>query len=88
MRIQLARSRRLVASLEEIAAANGVSPAVIALSWLVNFYGDKVVAIPGATKVSQVEQNIQANELKLSEREMAHIDEMSRKFRHLIPIGV
>jgi len=87
MRIQLARSRRLVASLEEIAAANGVSPAVIALSWLVNFYGEKVVAIPGATKVSQVEQNIQANELKLSEREMAHIDELSSRFRHLIPLG-
>jgi aryl-alcohol dehydrogenase-like predicted oxidoreductase len=87
MRIKLERSRSLVAALEDIARANGVSPAVIALSWLVNFYGDKVVAIPGATKVSQVEQNIQANELKLSEREMARIDELSSRFRHIIHLG-
>jgi aryl-alcohol dehydrogenase-like predicted oxidoreductase len=87
MRIQLRRSRGLIGTLEEIAAANGVSPAVVALSWLVNFYGDTVVAIPGATKTSQVEQNVQAMELKLSGREMARIDDMSRKFRHLIPIG-
>jgi aryl-alcohol dehydrogenase-like predicted oxidoreductase len=87
MRVKLEQSRRLVAALEEIAKANGVSPAVVALSWLVNFYGDKVVAIPGATKVSQVEQNIQANELKLSEREMARIDELSSKFRHFIHLG-
>jgi aryl-alcohol dehydrogenase-like predicted oxidoreductase len=87
MRFQLERSRSLVSALEEIATANGVSPAVVALSWLVNFYGDKVVAIPGATKVSQVEQNLQANELRLSEREMARIDELSSRFRHLIPLG-
>jgi aryl-alcohol dehydrogenase-like predicted oxidoreductase len=87
MHVQLRRSRDLVAALEEIAAANGVTPAVVALSWLVNYYGDTVVAIPGATKVSQVEQNIQALELKLSEKEMARIDVLSSKFRKLIPIG-
>ncbi len=87
MYVQLRRSRDLIAALEEIAAANGVSPAVVALSWLVNYYGDAVVAIPGATKVGQVEQNVQAMELKLSEREMVRIDELSRRFRHIIPIG-
>lgn len=86
MHVQLHRSRNLIGALEEIAAANGVTPAVVALSWLVNFYGETVVAIPGATKVSQVEQNIQALELRLSEREMARIDELSYRFRHFIPI--
>jgi aryl-alcohol dehydrogenase-like predicted oxidoreductase len=87
LRVQLERSRRLIQALEEIASAHGVTPAVVALSWLVNFYGDTVVAIPGATKVSQAEQNIMANELKLSEKEMAHIDELSSKFKRLIPFG-
>jgi aryl-alcohol dehydrogenase-like predicted oxidoreductase len=87
LRVQLERSRHLVQALEEIASAHGVTPAVVALSWLVNFYGDTVVAIPGATKVSQAEQNIMANELKLSEKEMAHIDELSSKFKRLIPFG-
>jgi len=87
MRIQLRRSRNLIGTLEEIAAANGVTPAVVALSWLVNFYGETVVAIPGASKVSQVEQNLQALELRLSEREMSRIDELSSRFKKLLPLG-
>jgi aryl-alcohol dehydrogenase-like predicted oxidoreductase len=87
MHVQLERSRRLVEGLEEIAAANGVSAAVVALSWLINYYGDTVVAIPGATKVSQAEQNVAAMQLRLSDKEMAHIDNLSRRFRHLIPLG-
>jgi len=85
MRMQMARSTGLIGALEEIASANGVSPAVVALSWLVNYYGDTVVAIPGATKVSQAEQNVAANELKLTEREMATIDELSKKFTKKMP---
>ena len=87
MRVQLERSRQLVGALEEIAAANGVSAAVVALSWLINFYGETVVAIPGATRVSQAEQNVAAMQLKLSDKEMAHIDQLSSKFRHLNPLG-
>jgi len=87
MHIQMRRSRELVGVLEEIASANGVTPAVVALSWLVNYYGDTVVAIPGASKVSQVEQNVQAMQLKLSAREMARIDELSSRFRHFIPLA-
>lgn len=87
MRVQMARSAGLIDALDEIGAANGVSAAVVALSWLVNFYGDTVVAIPGATKVSQAEQNVTANELKLSEHEMSRIDELSRKFRSRVPFG-
>ena len=87
MRVQLERSRKLVSALEEIASANGVSAAVVALSWLINYYGETVVAIPGATKVSQAEQNVAAMQLKLSYKEMAHIDQLTRRFRHFIPIS-
>ncbi len=87
LRVRLERSRELVRALEEIAAANGVTPAVVALSWLVNFYGETVVAIPGASKVSQAEQNLTANELRLSPREMGRLDELSSRFRRLIPRG-
>jgi aryl-alcohol dehydrogenase-like predicted oxidoreductase len=80
MRMQMKRSEELIKALEDIAEANGVSAAVVALSWLVNYYGDTVVAIPGATKVTQAEQNVTANELKLSSSEMSRIDELSKKF--------
>ncbi len=53
----------------------------VALSWVVHYYGDTVVAIPGATKVSQAEQNIQANELVLSEKETNRLEELSARFR-------
>lgn len=81
MRRQIARSADLVGVLEQVAQANGVSASVVALSWLVNFYGDTVVAIPGATKVPQAEQNVAANDLKLSEAEMRRIDEASAMFK-------
>jgi aryl-alcohol dehydrogenase-like predicted oxidoreductase len=87
MRMHMEQSRNLIKLLEEIASANGVTPAVVALSWLVNFYGETVVAIPGASKVSQVEQNLQANEIKLSEQEMMRIDEASSRFRKIVPFG-
>ena len=84
LRLQLERSRELVAALQEIAADNGVSPAVVALSWVVNFYGETVVAIPGATKVSQAEQNVQANLFKLPAEEMERLDLLTRRFRRPI----
>ena len=87
LRRQLKRSTRLIESLEEIAEAHGVTPPVVALSWLVNFYGETVVAIPGATKVSHAEQNVMAVELKLSEHEMKHLDELSQEFLRLMPFG-
>ena len=87
MRVQLERSRDLIDVLDQVACAHGVSAAVAALSWLVNFYGDTVVAIPGATKVTQAEQNVMANELKLTDAEMRSIDEASRKFRRRVPMG-
>ncbi len=84
---QLERSGRIIEALDEIAEAHGVTPAVVALSWLVNFYGETVVAIPGATKVSHAEQNIKAAELELSESEMEHLDELSTNFCRMLPIG-
>jgi aryl-alcohol dehydrogenase-like predicted oxidoreductase len=84
LRLQLERSRELMAALQEIAAGNGVSPAVVALSWVVNFYGETVVAIPGATKVSQAEQNVQANRFKLPAEEMERLDLLTRRFRRPI----
>jgi aryl-alcohol dehydrogenase-like predicted oxidoreductase len=46
----------------------------------VNFNGEIVVAIPGASKVYQAEQNAGAMKISLSEEEMARLDELSRDF--------
>jgi len=80
VRRQLEATRPLINALDEIAQAHGRSAAEVALSWLVNFYGETVVAIPGATKASHVDQNVGALNLKLTPAEMKRLDDLSRGF--------
>jgi aryl-alcohol dehydrogenase-like predicted oxidoreductase len=77
----LAKSRPLIDELEAIAKAHGATPSQVALSWLVTFHGDTVVAIPGATKVKHVEENVGAMRLTLSKLELDRLDELSRRFK-------
>jgi aryl-alcohol dehydrogenase-like predicted oxidoreductase len=78
----LAASRPLVDELRRVGEAHGgVSPAQVALHWLVTFHGDTVVAIPGATKTRHVEDNVGAMRLELTADEKAKLDELSRTFR-------
>src|SRR5439155_13169106 len=51
----LDQTRPLVDELRAIAKAHGVSAAEVALAWLLQFHGESVVEIPGATKVSHVQ---------------------------------
>jgi aryl-alcohol dehydrogenase-like predicted oxidoreductase len=45
---------------------------------LINFKGEVVVTIPGATKVRQAEESAGAMKFRLSDDEMAQLDEESR----------
>jgi aryl-alcohol dehydrogenase-like predicted oxidoreductase len=74
------KSRSLIEALKEIADKHNATPAEVALNWLTTFHGETVVAIPGATKIRQVEQNIGAMHLTLSSEEMSRLDELSRSF--------
>lgn len=76
----LERSRPLVTAIEEIARANHVTPVQVALSWLLQFHGDTVVAIPGAVSVGQAEENAKAMNLCLSDSELKHLDGLSQPF--------
>ncbi|MFH0941745.1 MAG: aldo/keto reductase [Chloroflexota bacterium] len=73
------KSRPLITMMEDIAGSYNCSASEVALSWAVNYHGDTIVAIPGATKTAQVLQNIGALSLKLPQPEMAKLDELSRK---------
>jgi len=75
---KIEKTRPLIKVLEDIAGSYKCSAAEVSLSWLVNFYGDTVVAIPGATKTDHVKQNVQALKLKLTRQEMSKLDEVSR----------
>jgi aryl-alcohol dehydrogenase-like predicted oxidoreductase len=76
----LAKSRPVVDAVQAIAKAHGATPTQVALAWLIQFHGDTVVAIPGATKESHVSDNVGALRLTLSPSELAKLDDVSRPF--------
>jgi aryl-alcohol dehydrogenase-like predicted oxidoreductase len=62
----------LVARIEEIARDKGVTPAQLALAWVMA-QGDDVVPIPGTKKVARLEENAAAVDVSLSADERAAI---------------
>jgi aryl-alcohol dehydrogenase-like predicted oxidoreductase len=76
----LERTRPLVEELKSVAAARGATAAQVALAWLCQFHGETVVAIPGASRPSQAEENVGALGLVLSKAELEGIDQVSRRF--------
>jgi aryl-alcohol dehydrogenase-like predicted oxidoreductase len=78
---QIERSRHVVTALQELASEHGVTPSQVALNWVVNAHGDSVVAIPGASKPYQAEENAGAMHFRLSDDEYQRLDDLSRAFR-------
>lgn len=74
----LDRAKGLFAALREIAAAHGATPAQVALAWLIR--KPNVVAIPGASSVSQLESNAAAADIELTEEENARLTAASDAF--------
>ena len=72
------KSRPLIDLLDGIAQSHDVTISQVALNWLVNFHGDTVVAIPGASKPQHARESAGAMNFNLTEDEMAQIDETSR----------
>jgi aryl-alcohol dehydrogenase-like predicted oxidoreductase len=66
-------NRALAERVEEVAAARGVTPAQIALAWVLS-RGDDVVPIPGTKRRTYLEENAAAVELRLTEDELAQLD--------------
>jgi aryl-alcohol dehydrogenase-like predicted oxidoreductase len=73
----LARTKPLIDELDKISKAYGTTISQVALAWLITFYGDAVVAIPGATRPEQAADCAAAMSLRLTENELARIEEAS-----------
>src|SRR5439155_1326031 len=70
-----ARRAPLSDALGEIAGAHGATAAQVSLAWLVR--KPNVVAIPGASSVRQLEENVAAADLTLSDDEVRRLDSLS-----------
>ena len=68
----LERNLALVARVEEIAKERGVTPAQLALAWVLH-QGDDIVPIPGTKRRGYLEENLGALELALSPQEVLRV---------------
>jgi aryl-alcohol dehydrogenase-like predicted oxidoreductase len=75
----LRRAQPLLDVLREVAAAHDVTPAQIALAWLISL--PRVVVIPGASSVAQVEANAAAADITLAPDEQSALTAAARAFR-------
>ena len=73
------RASDLIAVLREVADAHSASPAQIALAWVIHH--PAVAAIPGASSVEQLESNVAAAEIELSDDEYQALQDASARFR-------
>ncbi len=68
----------LLDTLRSVAAAHDAKPAQVALAWLLSL--PRVVVIPGASSVEQLEFNVAAAELELDAGSLAALTEAARAF--------
>lgn len=77
----LDQSRPVILALRDIAQRHDVTPSQVALSWVLHARGETVVAIPGATRVSQAEENAASMTIRLTKDELDHLDKVSAPFK-------
>lgn len=74
----LERAVGLIATLQAIADAHAATPAQIALAWVL--HSPAVVAIPGASSVQQLEHNVAAADIDLTDEEYLTLQAASDRF--------
>jgi aryl-alcohol dehydrogenase-like predicted oxidoreductase len=75
----LERAGDLIATLREVADAHSATPAQIALAWAI--HRPAVVAIPGASSLEQLESNVAAADIDLTDGEYQALSAASDRFR-------
>lgn len=68
----LARNRAFVALVEALAAAKEVTPAQVALAWVLH-QGEDIFPIPGTRKLDRLRENLAASQVRFSAAELADI---------------
>lgn len=71
---------RLVDTVRAVAERHGVTPAQVALAWVLS-RGDEVVSIPGTTKLKHLEANLGAVEVDLTDDDLSELDALSDRVK-------
>jgi aryl-alcohol dehydrogenase-like predicted oxidoreductase len=75
------KSKPVIDLIKKLAEKYSTTPSQVALNWLINFHGETVVAIPGATKTRHAVENTGAMKFDLSQEDMQLLDEVSAGYR-------
>jgi aryl-alcohol dehydrogenase-like predicted oxidoreductase len=75
----LERAGDLIAALREVAGAHSATPAQAALAWVIR--RPAVVAIPGASSVEQLESNVAAASIELTDDQYQALNAAADRFR-------
>jgi aryl-alcohol dehydrogenase-like predicted oxidoreductase len=67
-------NQRIVAKVEQIAEEKGITPAQLALAWVLA-QGEDIVPIPGTKRRKYLEENAAAADIELTKEDLARIDE-------------
>ncbi|MEN3265444.1 aldo/keto reductase [Pseudonocardia sp.] len=85
-----AQNLRIVDEVEAVAKDLGATPAQVALAWLLA-QGDDIVPIPGTKKVSRLEENAAAADIRLSSEQLTRLNSMQPavgdRYPDMTPIG-
>ena len=74
----LDRAGELIGALRDVAEAHDATPAQVALAWVIRH--PAVTAIPGASSVEQLESNVAAADIELSDAEYAALSAAADRF--------
>jgi len=80
MEENLEHNLRAVREVYRIAEEKGVTPAQVALAWVMSRGGD-IVPIPGTTRPEHVAENLGALEVKLTEEELERLEPIASRIR-------
>jgi aryl-alcohol dehydrogenase-like predicted oxidoreductase len=76
------RTKPLITVLREVAHAHSATPAQIALAWVIRH--PVVAAIPGASSIEQLEENVAAAEIQLADDEYQALQSVSAWSRDIV----
>lgn len=70
----LVRNQRLVGTLNKLAAEKGISPAQLAIAWVLA-KGKNVIPVMGARTRAQLDESLKALQVKLSPEDLATVED-------------
>jgi len=71
----MTRNRALLENMQSMATTRGVTPAQLALAWVLA-QSDRIVPIPGTRKIGRIDENLKSIEIVLKPEEKRKLDEL------------